>query len=117
MVPLEQAKLLRIFVGELDKFQGRPLHEAIIQAAQQAGLGGATILRGVVSFGGSHHIHTAKILRLAEQLPLVIEIVDDEQKIEAFLEPLDGLMAGCGAGGLVTLEKVQIRRYPPAQKS
>ena len=113
--PLEKAKLLRIFLGELDKYKGRPLYEAIIRAAQQEGLAGATVLRGVESFGASHHVHTAKILRLAEQLPLVIEIVDGEENIRAFLEPLHELLDSAGAGGLVTLEAVEIMRYQPRQ--
>ncbi len=109
---MEKAKLLRIFLGELDKVHRKPLYEAIIQAARQAGLAGATVLRGVESYGGGRQVHRAKVLRLAEQLPLVVEIVDSDAAIKAFLEPLDALMEEAGAGGLVTLEAVEVLRYP-----
>jgi uncharacterized protein len=101
------AKLLRIFVGENDKVDGRPLYEAIIFRAREAHLAGATVLRGPMGFGRSCLLHTTKILRLAENLPVVIEIVDSEEKIDAFLPILDAIMTG----GLVTLEKVQVLSY------
>lgn len=103
----EEATLLRIFIGEDDKAEGRPLYEAIVLKARQAHLAGATVLRGPLGFGRSSHLHTAKILRLSEDLPLVIEIVDSKEKIDAFLPTLDSMMTG----GLVTLEKAQVLRY------
>jgi uncharacterized protein len=103
----KDAVLLRIFLGESDKFQGRPLYEAIVMKARELHLAGATVLRGPMGFGASSRLHTAKILRLSEDLPLVIEIVDSEQKINAFLPVLDGMMKS----GLVTLEKVKVLRY------
>ena len=105
------AKLLRIFVGEADKVRHRPLHEAIVEAARAAGLAGATAWRGLLGFGPTSRIRTAKILDLAADLPVVVEITDTDEKISAFLPVLDGLIAESGGGGLVTLEKVQIIRY------
>jgi hypothetical protein len=110
------AMLLRIFFGEDDKHQGRPLYEAIVLAARNAKLAGATVLRGPMGFGRSSRLHTTKILRLSQDLPLVIEIVDTEEAIKAFLPTLDSMMGS----GLVTLEKVQVLQYgadvkhPPA---
>ncbi len=101
------AMLLRTFFGEDDKFKGRPLYEAIILKAREAHLAGATVLRGPMGFGHSSRLHTTKILRLSEDLPLVIEIVDTEEKIRAFLPTLDEMMSS----GLVTLEKVQVLQY------
>ena len=101
------AKLLRIFFGEADRFDGRPLYEAIVLKAREMGMAGATVLRGPMGFGKSSRLHTAKILRLSEDLPLVIEIVDTEAKIDDFLPVLDTMMGS----GLVTLEKVQVLRY------
>ncbi len=101
------AVLLRIFLGESDRHEHKPLYEAIVLRARELGLGGATVLRGPMGFGHSSHLHTAKILRLSEDLPIVIEIVDSEEKINAFLPSLDALMGS----GLVTLEKVRVLRY------
>ncbi|MDB5638374.1 MAG: hypothetical protein JWP51_3282 [Bradyrhizobium sp.] len=102
-----QALLLRIFIGEDDKFGGSPLHEAIVLKARELHLAGATVLRGPMGFGASSRLHTTKILRLSEDLPLVIEIVDSEDKINGFLPTLDGMMTS----GLITLEKVQVLQY------
>ena len=101
------AMLLRVFFGEDDKFEGRPLYEAIVLAARKNHLAGATVLRGPMGFGHSSRLHTTKILRLSEDLPMIIEIVDTEDKIKAFLPALDDLMTS----GLVTLEKVQVLQY------
>ena len=101
------AMLLRIFFGEDDKFQNRPLYEAIVTAAREGQLAGATVLRGPMGFGHSSRLHTAKILRLSEDLPMIIEIVDTEDKIKAFLPTLDAMMPS----GLVTLEMVQVLQY------
>jgi PII-like signaling protein len=103
----EDALLLRIFLGESDRCEHRPLYEAIVLKARETGLAGATVLRGPMGFGKSSHLHTAKILRLSMDLPIVIEIVDAEEKINAFLPLLDAIMGG----GLVTLEKVKVIRY------
>lgn len=105
------AMLLRIFIGEGDKSpERRPLYEAIVMAAREHRFAGATVLRGPMGFGHSSRIHTTKILRLSEDLPLVIEIVDTEEKIKAFLPTLDTMMPS----GLVTLEKVQVLYYGKA---
>jgi PII-like signaling protein len=104
----EQALLLRIFIGEDDRSDGRPLYEAIVLKAREMHLAGATVLRGPMGYGHSSRLHTTKILRLSEDLPLVIEIVDSEDRINAFLPVLDGLMT---TSGLITLEKVQVLRY------
>jgi PII-like signaling protein len=103
----KQAMLLRIFTGENNKFDGRPLYEAIVKKAREMQLAGATVLRGPMGFGQSSLIHTDKILRLSMDLPLVIEIVDSEEKITGFLSVLDGMMDS----GLVTLEKLQVLQY------
>ncbi len=105
-IPTE-ATLLRIFIGESDKWKHKPLYEAIVLAARAAHLAGATVLRGPMGFGKSSRLHTAKILRLSMDLPIVIEIVDSEEKISAFLPPLEAMLGGT----LVTLEKVKVIHY------
>src|SRR5437588_8067025 len=101
------AVLLRIFFGEDDRHGHLPLYEAIVLKAREMHLAGATVLRGAVGYGHSSHIHTAKILRLSQDLPVVVEIVDAKEKIDPFVAALDGMMRS----GLVTLEKVQVLRY------
>ncbi|MFN3983998.1 MAG: DUF190 domain-containing protein [Rhodocyclaceae bacterium] len=103
----QDAMLLRIFIGEDDRFDGHPLYEAIVLKAREHHLAGATVLRGSMGFGKSSRLHTTKILRLSEDLPLIIELVDSEATIRAFLPELDKMMGS----GLVTLEKVQVLRY------
>ncbi len=105
------ASLLRIFIGEDDMFEHKPLYEAIVLKAREMHLAGATVLRGPMGFGLSSHLHTTKILAISRDLPFVVEIVDAEEKISAFLPILDGMMQ---KGGLVTLEKVQVLRYGPS---
>ena len=102
-----EAVLLRIFLGESDRHEHKPLYEAIVLKARELHLAGATVLRGPMGFGKSSRLHTAKILRLSLDLPLVIEIVDSEEKIQSFLPVLDQMMGG----GLVTLEKVKVLEY------
>ena len=102
-----EAYLLRIFIGESDRVDGRPLYEVIVKEACRQGLAGATVLRGVFGFGAHSRIHTSKILRLSEDLPMVVEIVDTEEKIESFLPELAVLIGE----GLVTLEKVRVISY------
>jgi len=105
-VPRE-AVLLRIFLGEDDKHERQPLYEAIVLKAREMQLAGATVLRGPMGFGHSSHLHTTKILRLSQDLPIVVEIVDSREKIDAFLPVLDDMMSS----GLVTLERVQVLQY------
>jgi hypothetical protein len=99
--------LLRVYIGELDKWGHLPLYEAIVLRAREIGLAGATVFRGPMGFGAHSHMHTAKILRLSEDLPVLIEIVDKEERINAFLPELDKMVAD----GLVTLEKVRVIKY------
>src|SRR5207237_6763625 len=99
--------LLRIFIGESDRFEHKPLYEAIVLKAREMHLAGATVLRGPMGFGAASRIHTAKILRLSMDLPMVIEIVDAEEKINAFLGDLEEMIGG----GLVTLEKIKVIHY------
>ena len=99
-----QAQRLRVFVGESDKAHGRPLYEVIVEEARRAGLAGATVLRGVLGYGAHSRLHSAKILRLSEDLPMVVEVVDEPGKIASFVPVLDGLVEE----GLVTLENVQV---------
>ena len=103
----QDAVLLRIFLGESDRWHHQPLYEAIVLKAREMHLAGATVLRGPMGFGKSSRLHTAKILRLSMDLPLVIEIVDSEERINEFLPILDQMMGG----GLVTLEKVKVLHY------
>jgi len=103
--------LLRIFVGESDRSGHRPLYEEIVLKAREAGLAGATVLRGVMGFGRNSILHTAKILRLSEDLPMVIEIVDSLEKVEAFMPQLDEMIKD----GLVTLEEVKVVHYKSSQ--
>jgi len=102
-----EAVMLRIFLGESDRWHHQPLYEAIVLKAREMHLAGATVLRGPMGFGKSSRLHTAKILRLSMDLPLVIEIVDSEQRINEFLPVLDEMMKG----GLVTLEKMRVIDY------
>ncbi|HJS30487.1 MAG TPA: DUF190 domain-containing protein [Alphaproteobacteria bacterium] len=104
------AILLRLFIGENDKIDRRPLYEMVVLKAREMHLAGATVLRGPMGFGHSSRLHTAKILRLSEDLPIIIEIVDSEEKINAFLPELERMMGS----GLITLEKVQVLQYGPA---
>ncbi len=107
MILPSEAQLLRIFIGESDKHGHRPLYEAIVEEARKRGMAGATVLRGVMGFGKASRIHTIKILRLSEDLPIVIEIVDKPERIAAFLPDLDNMVQD----GLVTLESVQVVKY------
>ena len=100
---------LRIFIGEDDRHEHRPLYEAIVLKAREQHLAGAAVVRGPLGFGHSSRLHTAKVLRLSEDLPMVIEIVDSQEQIEGFLPLLEGMIGG----GLVTLEKVQVVHYGP----
>lgn len=103
----EDGMLLRVFIAESDRYRGQPLYEAIVLAAREQGLAGATVLRGVLGYGAHSRLHAAKVLRLSEDLPLVVEIVDREDKLRDFLPWLDAAVGE----GLVTLEKIQVLRY------
>ncbi|MFZ0711291.1 MAG: DUF190 domain-containing protein [Terrimicrobiaceae bacterium] len=107
----EDALLIRIFIGESDRYGRRPLYEAIVSKAREMGMAGATVLRGPMGFGASSRIHSAKVLQLSMDLPLIVEMVDTEEKINAFLPCLDEMMNG----GLVTLEKARVIHYKPGR--
>jgi len=107
MVLPEEGCLLRIFIGESDKYEGKPLYEWIVRRARERGLAGATVVRGLEGFGAHSRVHTAKILRLSTDLPVIVEIVDTLEKIEDFFPEIDHAIPE----GLATLEKVQIRFY------
>jgi len=111
-IPTE-ATLLRIFIGESDKWEHKPLYEAIVLLAREQHLAGATVLRGPMGFGKASRLHTAKILRLSMDLPMVIEIVDSEERIQAFLPKLKPMIGG----GLVTLEQVRVIHYAGPETS
>ncbi len=112
MILPEQGKLLRIFVGEQDTHQGKPLYQWLVEEARSQGLAGATVLRGMEGYGAHSRLHTAKVLRLSIDLPVVIEIVDTEEKIEAFLPIVDDAIPE----GLATVERVEIRFYRSREK-
>ena len=103
----DEAVLLRVFIGETDRWEHKPLYEAIVLKARELHLAGATVLRGSMGFGKSSRLHTTKVLRLSDDLPIIIEIVDSDEKIQAFLPVLDQMVGG----GLVTLEKVRVMNY------
>lgn len=102
-----EARLLRVFIGESDKHEGRPLYQAIVELARRRELAGATVLRGYMGYGANSRIHSARIMRLSEDLPIVIEIVDEPERIGAFATELDGMIQE----GLVTMEKVEVILY------
>jgi PII-like signaling protein len=108
-----QAQSLRIFIGETEQYEGQPLYEAIVLKARELHIAGATVLRGSMGYGHSSRLHTSKILRLSDDLPLVIEIVDGPEKIEAFLPVLETMFTQGGGSGLVTRENVQVLQYGP----
>lgn len=102
-----EGKLLRIFIGESDTWRGRPLYQAIVHRLREEGLAGATVIRGIEGFGAKSHLHTSRILRLSEDLPLLIEVVDEASRIDAVLPILDEMVGD----GLVTLERVEVVHY------
>jgi PII-like signaling protein len=103
----EESVLLRIFLGESNRWRGQPLYEALVLRAREMHLAGATVLRGSLGFGATSRLHTAKVLRLSGDLPVVVEIVDSEEKVDAFLEACEGMVED----GLVTLERVRVLHY------
>jgi len=106
-----QAKLLRIFLGEIDKIDHQPLYETIVQEARKNGIAGATVLKGILGYGASTVIHSAKLIDISEDLPIVIEMVDTEEKINTFLPTLNQLLEKVGRGGLVTSENINVLYY------
>lgn len=110
------ARLLRIFIGENDRARGAALYDAIITEARRSGMAGVTVLQGRAGFGASSVVHTTRILRLSQDLPIVVELVDSEERIATFKPLLDALLEESGCGALVTSEKVEIERYGPAAK-
>ncbi len=111
-----QGKLLRIFLGEKDIVEHKPLFEVIVFKAREQGLAGATVIRGVMGYGAnSRTIHTAKILRLSEDLPIIVEIVDTEEKIQSFVPVVQELFKTAGSGGMITIEKAEIIHYSVGQ--
>jgi PII-like signaling protein len=111
-----EAKLLRIFLGENDKSGSIPVYEKIVISARENGLAGATVFKGIMGFGGNSRIHTAKILRLSEDLPLIVEIVDEAEKIEKFIPFVDEIFESSNSGGLVTIEKADVIIYKSSKK-
>ena len=109
-------KLLRIYVGVDDRLRGKPLFEAIVSQLREIGLAGATVLRGIEGYGaGSRVVHTARLLRLSEDLPILVEVVDSEQRIEQAVAAVEEMLEEANCGGLMTMEKVEIIRYRPGQ--
>ncbi len=104
-----EGKLLRIFVGESDRWEGRPLYEAIVLEARKRGLAGATVIKGFMGFGAHSRIHTAKLLELSQDLPIIIEIVDAAERIEGFMPDLEKMVGD----GLITVERAEVRLYRP----
>lgn len=112
MEMLQEGYLLRIFIGESDKYEGKLLYEWLVEKAKEQSLAGATVLRGIMGYGADSRIHTSKILRLSQDLPIVVELVDTASRLEAFLELVDPAIQG----GMATLEKAQVRFYRESQK-
>jgi PII-like signaling protein len=111
MEPQKDAKLVRIFLGESDTLNHQSVYEIIVLEARKAGLAGATVFKGMMGFGGSSRIHSSKFLRLSEDLPVIIEIVDEQQKIEEFLPKAEEIFKAANCGGLITIEKAEIIKY------
>ncbi len=107
-----EGKLLRIFIGESDKHGRKPLYQAIVEMLREEGMAGATVLRGIEGFGAKSHLHTARILRLSEDLPIVIEVADTAERIEAIMPRIDEMVSD----GLVTLERVEVVTYRAQEK-
>lgn len=117
METLANPKLLRIFVGEKDKVGHQPLYEAIVYAAKKMNLSGATVLRGIMGFGATSAVHSAKLFELSTDLPLVIEIADTEKKVREFSVAVEDLFEQSNSGGLITIEDVEVIRYRPSKKN
>ena len=116
MIDSGRAIRMRVYLGESDRLGHLPLYEAIVKRARQEGLAGATVLKGVLGYGASDHIRTSKLLDLSGDMPMVVEIVDEAGKIEAFRPQLEDMMESCGRGGMVTLGEVEVIHYAPGKK-
>ncbi len=112
---LKDGKLLRIFIGENDRIGQVPMYEKIVFDAKKLGISGATVLRGIMGFGANSRIHTAKLLEISSDLPLIVELVDTEDKIRAFTTHVEQLFEQARCGGLITIEKAEVIRYQPAK--
>jgi hypothetical protein len=112
----EKTGILKIYMGENDKVNGRPLYEAIVFEARKAGIAGATVIKGIMSYGASHSIHTMKIFALSDKLPIIIEIVDNIEKLDEFAKTLNKLMDLSKKGGLITFQELEVVRYIPGEK-
>ncbi|NOZ96077.1 MAG: DUF190 domain-containing protein [Acidobacteria bacterium] len=110
-----EGKLIRIFIGEGDRYERKPLYVAIVHLARELGLGGATVLRGIEGFGADSVVHTARLLRLSEDLPIIVEIVGTEERLAPFLERVETMLDEANCGGLMTVERVEVIRYGPGK--
>ncbi|MDH4129642.1 MAG: DUF190 domain-containing protein [Spirochaetota bacterium] len=106
-------QLIRVFLGESDKYHGKPVYECIVLKARELGLAGSTVIKGIEGFGATSRIHTAKILRLSEDLPVILEIVDTVERIKLIKEEIDKIFEESGCGGMITVEDVEIIKYAP----
>lgn len=111
-----KVKLLRVFIGEADRVYQRPLYEAIVCGAKKYGLAGATVHRGIMSYGANSRIHSSKIFTLSDDLPIIVELVDAEEKLNGFLHILELLVEKSGGGGMITMEQVDVIRYQARKK-
>ncbi len=112
----EKTGILKIYVGDSDKIQGQPLYEKIIFEAREAGMAGATVYKGMMSFGASHSIHTLKIFALSSDMPVIIEIIDNTEKLDEFAHRLNELMNQCRKGNLITFQEIDVVRYQTGEK-
>ncbi len=110
-----QWKLVRIFIGEGDRWHGRPLYEAIVFAAREMGVAGATVLRGIEGYGADSVVHSARVLRLSQDLPIVVEVVDREEMVEALIERVESMLDDAGCGAMITIEEARVIRYRPQE--
>lgn len=110
------ARLLRIFIGEIDKYGHRPLYEALLQEARKENMAGCTVLKGILSFGASSIVHTAKLIDISQDLPIVVEVVDTDEKINNYREKISEMLEKAGCGALVTIEKATVLHYKHRKK-
>ncbi len=113
---LDDGRLLRIFIGEADRVHGRPLYEAILVAAREMGLAGGTVLRGIAGYGASSVVHTSRLLRMSEDLPVVIEVVESADRIERLVSEVETMLDAAGCGAMITVEKATVLRHRPATR-
>jgi hypothetical protein len=113
---LDDGRLLRIFIGEADRLHGRPLYEAILVAAREMGLAGGTVLRGIAGYGASSVVHTSRLLRMSEDLPVVIEIIESAERVDRLVARVEEMLDEARCGAMITLEKAEVLRYRPAAR-